>query len=157
MFGKLNDLEIEELIMQQVVGRIGCHADGITYIVPISYVYDGKYIYVHTAEGMKVDLMRKNSKVCFQIDKMDNMANWQSVVSWGDYEELTQTDERIYALQKLMQRVLPMLSSETTHLSPYWPFVPEDIGNIKGIVSRIRLTEKTGRFEKSAATPSSAF
>lgn len=157
MFGKLNDQEIEELILQQVVGRIGCHADDITYIVPISYVYDGKYIYVHTTEGMKVDLMRKNPKVCFQVDKMDNMANWQSVVSWGDYEELTETADRVQALQKLIDRVLPILSSETTHLSPYWPFMPEDISSIKGIVSRIRLTEKTGRFERNTVTPSSSF
>ena len=54
MFGRLDPEEIDELLHQQIVGRIGCHSDGVTYIVPISYAYDGKYIYAHTLEGMKI-------------------------------------------------------------------------------------------------------
>jgi nitroimidazol reductase NimA-like FMN-containing flavoprotein (pyridoxamine 5'-phosphate oxidase superfamily) len=148
MFGILTTSEIEEVIMHQTVGRLGCHADDTTYVVPISYAYDGMYIYAHTTEGMKVNIMRKNPKVCFQVDRMNNMANWQSVISWGHYQELTETVERNRALKRLMDRVLPLLSSTTTHLSPYWPFLPNDISSIKGIVFRILLTEKTGRFEK---------
>jgi hypothetical protein len=51
MFGVLNDNEIEQLIHEQFIGRIGCHADDITYVVPISYAYDGEYIYGRTYEG----------------------------------------------------------------------------------------------------------
>lgn len=151
MFGKLNPDQIEEVLNHQVIGRIGCHADDITYIVPVSYVYDGKYIYGHTFEGMKVNMMRKNPKVCFQADKIKDkdMANWQSVIAWGEFEELKQPDERRLALQKLNDRKLPLISSETMHLSTQWPFLPEDADSIKGIVYRIRLKEKTGRFEKS--------
>ena len=154
MFGKLNTNEIEEVLIQQIVGRIGCHADDTTYIVPVSYAYDGEYIYGHTFEGMKVNMMRKNPKVCFQADKMKekDMANWQSVIAWGEFEELKQPDERRLALQKLNERVLPLISSETMHLSAQWPFPPEDAGSIKGIVYRIRLKEKTGRFEKSTGS-----
>jgi hypothetical protein len=36
MFGRLNLEEIDELLHQQIIGRIGCHSDGVTYIVPIS-------------------------------------------------------------------------------------------------------------------------
>ena len=151
MFGKLNADQIEEVLKNQVIGRIGCHADDITYIVPVSYAYDGEYIYGHTFEGMKVNMMRKNPKVCFQADKMKDrdMANWQSVIAWGEFEELKQPDERRLALQKLNDRKLPLISSETMHLSTQWPFLPEDAESIKGIVYRIRLKEKTGRFEKS--------
>ncbi len=147
MFGTLSLHETEEILRQQLVGRIGCHADDITYIIPISYVYDDNNIYCHTHEGMKIDLMRKNPKVCFQVDNMQNMANWQSVIAWGEFEELTSPEPRKAALEKLVQRVLPFISSETTHLSPYWPFPPDDVSSIKGIVFRIRLDKKTGRFE----------
>ena len=58
MFGHLDKNEIERLIHQQVVGRIGCNAEGITYIVPISYAYDGEYVYARTFEGMKMEIMR---------------------------------------------------------------------------------------------------
>ncbi len=39
MFGELNPEEIEQLLSAQLVGRIGCHADGTTYVVPVSYGY----------------------------------------------------------------------------------------------------------------------
>ena len=149
MLGKLNPDDVETLVKQQLVGRIGCHAKDVTYVVPISYAYDGAYIYGHTLEGMKVDMMRKNPKVCFQVDDTTDLANWQSAVLWGEFEELAEGPERILALHKLTERRLPLISSETMHLTSQWPFRDEDVSKISGIVFRIRVTEKTGRFEKS--------
>jgi nitroimidazol reductase NimA-like FMN-containing flavoprotein (pyridoxamine 5'-phosphate oxidase superfamily) len=150
MFGNLEKKEIEELLNSQIIGRLGCHADGLTYVVPMSYAYDGEYIYGHTLEGMKVNIMRKNPQVCFEVDSMQDMANWKSVVGWGVFEELKSEQERNAALKHLVDRVLPIISSETTHLSPQWPFPAGDPKEIKGIVFRIKLVEKTGRFESNA-------
>jgi len=155
MLGKLNSVEIDEVIQHQVIGRLGCHADGITYVVPVSYAYDGEYVYVHSGEGLKMEMMRKNPKVCFQIDQFFNMANWRCVVAWGEFEELHDKKDRDFALQKLMGRILPFASSETTHLTPHWPFPTTDLESIEGIVFRIKLEKKTGRFEKSI--PASVF
>jgi len=148
MFGKMDNTQIEKVISDNFVGRLGCNADGKTYIVPISYAYDGEYIYFHTYEGMKVDMMRKNPNVCFQVDKMDNMASWESVIAWGTSEELTNPKERKVGLQNLIDRVLPKISSKTVQLTTQWPFPPDDISMINGIIFRINLHEKSGRFEK---------
>src|SRR5215204_7126447 len=117
MLGVMDIIEIEDVLQRQVVGRIGCHANDITYVVPISYAYDGTYIYGHTREGMKVDLMRINPAVCFQVDDMKDMANWKSVIAWGDFEEVRDNAGRDKALQYLTDRILPIISSVTTHLS----------------------------------------
>lgn len=151
MFGELSQKEIEGVLDQQVVGRLGCHADGKTYVVPISYAYDGEYIYGHTNEGLKITMMRKNPEVCFEVDVLQNMALWQSVIVWGEFEELTDEPERHQGLTKLYERVLPLITSDTTKLSSEWPFTPANIDDIKGIVYRVRLTKKTGRFENSTA------
>ena len=45
------------------------------------------------------------------------------------------------------------MSSETTHLGRIWPFQPEDLNSIEGIIFRVLLKDKTGRFEKSEAAP----
>jgi uncharacterized protein len=153
MFGNLNREEIEQVLHHQLVGRIGCHAEGTTYIVPISYAYDGEYIYAHTHEGMKTDIMRKDPKVCFEVENMTNMANWKTVICWGEFEEITGYEDRHNALEKLQDRILPSFPSATTKLSPEWPFRPVNTDNIQGLVFRIRLTKKTGRFENDA-TPS---
>lgn len=150
MFGKLSQEEIEQLIRRQVVGRIGCHAKGLTYVVPVSYAYDDNCIYAHSLKGLKIDLMHQNPKVCFQVDDTRDLTNWQSVVCWGEFEELTTPAQKKEALEKLNKRVLPLLSSETMHITPEWPFSGNDNDKVGGIFFRIRLTEKTGRFEKSS-------
>ena len=147
MFGELTSKQIEEVLHSQVVGRLGCHADNLVYVVPISYAYDGESIYGRTYEGMKIQMMRKNPEICFEVDTMQNMANWQSVIAWGTFEELTDTEGRRKALEQLHARILPVISSATTQLSSEWPFLPADLNSIKGVVFRIRLVKKTGRFE----------
>jgi nitroimidazol reductase NimA-like FMN-containing flavoprotein (pyridoxamine 5'-phosphate oxidase superfamily) len=153
MIGKLNTTEIDELLKKNFVGRIGCHNGEEVFIVPVSYAYDGKYIYVRSFEGKKIDMMRKNPKVCFEVDETQDMAHWQSVIAWGKYEELTDESERNKALKILIDRQLPILSSATTHLGDFWPFPPQDLNTIKGIVFRILLEEKTGRYEGSGISP----
>lgn len=153
MLGTMQENEIEELLKSQSVGRIGCSADGNTYVVPISYAYDGKYIYCHTHEGKKTDIMRKNPKVCFEVDEMKDMGNWQSVIVQGVFEELKEREERDAAMEILLSRYLPIISSITTHLGEHWPFHPDNITDIKGIVFRIEVKEKTGRFEMNEVSP----
>jgi hypothetical protein len=35
MLGKLNDKQVEELLKTNLVGRIGCHAVDLTFVVPV--------------------------------------------------------------------------------------------------------------------------
>jgi nitroimidazol reductase NimA-like FMN-containing flavoprotein (pyridoxamine 5'-phosphate oxidase superfamily) len=150
MTGKLNETQIEQILTKEIIGRIGCHADGVTYIVPISYAYDGKCVYAHSYEGFKIDLMRKNPNVCFEVDTMENMANWKSVIAWGVFKELTEASERKAGIEKLLARKISGATSKTVQLSPQWPFSStEDIDKMKGIILCISLDKKTGRFEKS--------
>lgn len=153
MLGKLQQQEIEELLHAGIVGRIGCNADGETYVVPISYAYDGVYIYCHTHEGKKSTMMRKNPNICFQVDELKDMANWKSVIVQGRFEELKSHADRNFAMQTLLNRYLPVISSVTTHLGEHWPFHPDDTTEIKGLVFRIAVLEKSGRFESNQQSP----
>jgi len=156
MIDKLSSAEIEGLLSSQCVGRIGCNDNETVYVVPISYAYDGEYIYCHTYEGKKMEIMRRNPKVCFEVDEMKDMSNWKSVITWGRFEEVTDKAERVEALKILLNRTLPIPSSITTHLGKTWPFTgggSNGLGDIPGIVFRIYLTEKTGKFENTSVTP----
>lgn len=153
MIGILNEAQIETLLATQLIGRIGCYANGSSYIVPISFAYDGESVYAHTHEGQKTAMMRTNPEVCFEVDDVRDTANWQSVIAWGRYEELSEPREREHALRVLMNRELPLSSSSTTHLGQHWPFSSGDLDKIKGVVFRIRLQTMTGRFETNAEEP----
>jgi nitroimidazol reductase NimA-like FMN-containing flavoprotein (pyridoxamine 5'-phosphate oxidase superfamily) len=143
MLGELNDEQIERVMRSEGIVRIGCHAEGITYVVPVSYAYDGESVIGHSADGMKVRLMRQNPEVCVEVEHVDDIANWQSVIAWGRYEEL-RGEEAQRALQKLVDR-FPV--AETGHAG-YG--VPQDGGRAVPtmVMFRIRLERKTGRFEK---------
>ena len=148
MFDVLNDEQKKEVIANNIMGRLGCNADGKTYVVPISYAFDGDSIYARTFEGMKLDMIRKNPNVCFQVDSFVDMNDWKSVIIWGKVEELSDAKEREKGLNILLSRILPNISSDTVKFSPEWPFPTTDLSKIEGVVIKIAIEEITGRCEK---------
>lgn len=148
MLGDLTFSQIENLLYAQRIGRLGCHSDGITYVVPITYAYDGTYIYGHTKEGMKIDMMRKNPKVCLEVDDMENMSNWRSVIAWGEFEELIKPEDREKAMNILWDRIMPFMTGETTVQHSMTDAHGKVIEAMQGVVYRVKLSKKTGRYEK---------
>lgn len=149
MLGSLSPGEVEELLSTEVVARLGCHADGRTYVVPVTYAYDGAALIVQSADGLKVRMMQKNPLVCVEVDHIDDLANWRSVVAWGRFAELSPSDAAD-ALARLRARLRRVAVSDTTPaaaaLTPGEQAVAG--GNGHAAVYRIHLFEKTGRFER---------
>jgi len=149
MLGELSNNEIEELLKQQFTGRIGCHADGVTYVVPINYVYKNGCIYGHSAAGKKIDMLRKNPEVCFQTDDIQSIVNWKSVITWGVYQEITDREEMQKAMQDIIHHIMPLISNTDEHPSHGITDDESDIGtSIDLILYKILLNKKTGRFEQ---------
>ena len=44
MFKNLSKEQIEIVISENIVGRLGCHADGKTYVIPVSYAVAKSWI-----------------------------------------------------------------------------------------------------------------
>lgn len=149
MLGKLTDAQIDQVLYTQFVGRIGCIANDRVYVVPVTYVYHEGYIYAHSKEGLKVRMMRQNPDVCFQVDTIENMTNWRSVILWGRYEELTDEREQQAGMKIMMDRLTPFVISESVRPSRGFSHPPEIVEKgVKAVVYRIKIAEKTGRFEK---------
>src|SRR4051812_33270278 len=83
---------IDELLREEIVGRIGCHAGGETYVVPVIYAYDGEAFYAYSIEGKKIRMMRENPSVGFEVDRYEGPGRWRSVIVQGKYEELDGAD-----------------------------------------------------------------
>lgn len=148
MLGNLTDKQIDYVLYSQVIGRIGCYAEGEVYVVPVTYAFDGQYIYAHSKEGRKIHMMRANDQVCFEVEAMENLANWRSVIIWGTYEELKDQDSQKKGLQILNDRLMPLMTSETAHAHRQ-TMIPQVIEKeMKPIVYRIKVGRKTGKYEK---------
>ncbi|MDO4266398.1 MAG: pyridoxamine 5'-phosphate oxidase family protein [Eubacteriales bacterium] len=109
---------IKEIILSADCCRLGFCDEGSAYIVPLNFGYEernGKHVfYFHGArEGRKIDLMRNNPKVGFEIDIghtfiTGDMAcsysmNYQSVMGTGNIAFLEDTEEKRYALSLIME------------------------------------------------------
>jgi nitroimidazol reductase NimA-like FMN-containing flavoprotein (pyridoxamine 5'-phosphate oxidase superfamily) len=150
MIGTLTESQITQVIYRQLYGRLACQADDRLYIVPVSYAFDGKNIYAHSRDGQKIQMLRKNPRLCFQIDIIDDLSNWLSIIIWGKYHELKTAKEQDLAMKLLDDRFAPLsvsqsISRPTAGINP-----PESVEKRKkAIYFRISIDEATGRFEKN--------
>jgi hypothetical protein len=144
MLGTLDESHIEDLLREATVGRLGCSDGGRTYVIPTSYAYDGESIYAHSYDGLKLRMMRNNPEVCFQVDRLEGIGNWRSVIAWGRYEELSGPDA-VRGLELIMQRFAPLMGLDPNDPPP----AHGDQSDRPSFVYRIRVGEKTGRFESS--------
>lgn len=109
--------DIKEIIQLGDVCRIAMFAEEYPYIVPLNYGYewgDQLKLFFHCAvEGRKVDLLKLNSNVGFEIDINHELVtageacNWgmkyKSVIGFGKMVELVNNDEKVHALDLLME------------------------------------------------------
>jgi len=138
MIGVMSNEEIETTLRHHRVGRIGCSANDRPYVVPITYAYDGEFVYGYSGLGRKIEVMREQPLVCFEVDEVDGDASWRSVIAEGRYEELTDADDRRSALGRLGYGT-DQVVSRTTNGAP------------RLVVFRLRLSERSGRFERRDA------
>ena len=150
MIGILSAEASKEILQSNILGRIGCYDGSRIYVVPVHYVFDGKYIIAHSVVGMKIRIMRYNPQVCFEVDQMQSMTHWKSVIVWGQYQELDNERERYAAMKLFVERTMHMKISETAippELSENRVH-PRSPGNIRPVVYRIVIEDITGRYER---------
>ena len=108
-----------EIIARCKVCRLGLSENNYPYIVPLNYGFsydDGKLtLYFHCAvEGKKIDIIRKNNNVCFEIDCDTKLIEgerpcgygyeFKSIVGFGNVIFLNSVDEKIVGLNYLMKQ-----------------------------------------------------
>jgi nitroimidazol reductase NimA-like FMN-containing flavoprotein (pyridoxamine 5'-phosphate oxidase superfamily) len=147
MIEQLSQPQIEQLLHEQVIGRVGCHALGRTYVVPVTYAYIDGDIVSHTGDGLKVRMMRTNPNVCFEVEDLRRLPRWASVIAFGRYEEL-QGREADAALDQLVARL--GVSPPAANAMPWQGagvYEPGSHAQRSDVVFRIVLDEKTGRYD----------
>lgn len=109
---------IRKILGECRVCRLGMIDNGKPYVIPMNmgYDYDGEelVLYFHCAkEGKKLDLLRENGQVAFEMDKEYALIEgdmpcqysyrYASVIGSGKAEILEDEAEKGYALAKIMK------------------------------------------------------
>jgi len=75
---------IEEIIKQSQVCRLAMVDGDTPYVIPMSFGYDGSHIYFHSAlEGRKIEVLKKNPRVCFEFDEVIKLKKNKDACEWG--------------------------------------------------------------------------
>jgi uncharacterized protein len=145
VFRDLSRSECEELLARHNVGRLA-YANGTRIdIEPIHYVFADGWIYCRTSRGTKVSVIEHHRWVAFEIDEVDGLFDWRSVVVKGaayflDSESPAVDQHSIARGVELLHALVPGTGTEKDPV----PF--------RLLVMRIHLDEVTGR--ASTATSS---
>jgi len=106
--------EIDDIIKNSDVCRIAFANNNTPYVIPVSFGYDGKSIFVHTAKtGRKIEFIEKNNLVCIEFDidvktieDKDVPCKWtsayKSAIGYGKMIELTGYEEQENAINQIM-------------------------------------------------------
>jgi nitroimidazol reductase NimA-like FMN-containing flavoprotein (pyridoxamine 5'-phosphate oxidase superfamily) len=146
---------IEEIIRGCQVCRLGLAKDNAPYIVPVSFGYDGKALYFHSARqgGKKVDYIAANRAVCFEFERGVQLipdesgpCNWtfhyQTVIGYGRVEELAGQEEKTEGLRQIVAQ----------YSDRAWEFGDEALRTVR--VWKIDIEEMTAK--QSGGKPSDA-
>jgi nitroimidazol reductase NimA-like FMN-containing flavoprotein (pyridoxamine 5'-phosphate oxidase superfamily) len=149
MRGKLNDQQIDNLLLSQSIGHLGCTNSNKPYVVPITYLFYKGYIFSQTWPGQKLTTMRNNPLVCFEVYRHTDMFNWESAVLWGQFEELSD-EEAIEARIPLFDHVFQLMTTAVVHSHEHANTATiADENRYRPIMFRIKITERTGCFRNT--------
>ncbi|HET9525212.1 MAG TPA: pyridoxamine 5'-phosphate oxidase family protein [Pyrinomonadaceae bacterium] len=109
MIKMLSDDDARRLFESARVARLGCIVDGGPYVVPINCILEGNNLYSHSLRGLKISALRENRRACVQVDDIESDIAWRSAIAFGNFEEVTNPNERADILNKLF-RVFPSLT-----------------------------------------------
>ncbi len=140
--------ELEEIIKRADVCRIALANDNMPYIVTMNYGYMNnphRTFYFHCAnEGKKIDMLRKNNHVCFEIDidheivKGKKACDWgskfTSIVGYGDIDIITEKAEKTAGFNRIM-----------CHYGGEQEYEYDENIVAQTTILRLKITEMTGK------------
>jgi uncharacterized protein len=136
---------IRAVMAEAQVCRIGLCDDGMPYVVPMNFGLGQNCLYLHCAsEGRKLDILRKNDRVCFEMDILHEVwrhalncgcsARFDSVIGFGRAIIVEDPGEKRLALNRIME-----------HYGAEGPFSYSEEFFAKTVIIRIDIESMTGK------------
>lgn len=137
---------IAAILEEARVCRIGMCDRNFPYVVPMTFVYRDNSMYLHSArEGRKIEILKRNSRVCIEVDLASEVKEgtvacdfgmyYRSVIGSGTAWFIEDADEKKAALDLLMDKY--------GGKGRVFSYAPESVGRVA--VIRIDLEELTGK------------
>lgn len=132
------------------LGRLACVRDNQPYLVPFHYAFSDNHLYSFSMQGQKIDWMRKNARVCVQVDEAGANREWRSVIVFGLFEELPETPQ----WQRDREHAWSLLQQHANWWEPasLKPSAPSTAVGSPSVFYRIKIESMTGRHAREATS-----
>lgn len=102
----MSSAEIDQFLACARVGRLGIMLGEYPYIVPVGYTYSSRKIYIHSCNlGLKMKTIRRQPKVCFEVDEtLSDASMYKSVIIFGTAKIINDPDGMIPYLQLFIDK-----------------------------------------------------
>ena len=139
--------ELESVLREATVCRMGLCDEGKPYVVPMNYGYRDGSVFLHSAaEGRKIDILRSNPSVCLEFEKDVELVpaeaacsfsmKYRSVIASGKAVFLEGTEEKSFGLNAIMLQ----------YTGREFVFPPQALEKI--VVLRVDLEECSGKHNR---------
>jgi nitroimidazol reductase NimA-like FMN-containing flavoprotein (pyridoxamine 5'-phosphate oxidase superfamily) len=143
IFRALDRAECETLLARNNVGRLAFSLHDRVDIVPLHYVHEEGWLYLRTAPGTRLELTSHRPWIAFEVDEVEGVLDWRSVVVHGTIYPLSREGpEREAAAWERAVDLLRRLIPETA--------TPADPVAFRTVVFRIHIDDMRGRAASTA-------
>ena len=150
MIKTIADKETVFILKNNYVGYLSYIQYNKPYVVPITYFYDEEqhHIICYSANGHKIDALRKNNIVSMCVTDMVSVNNWKSVLAHGTYKEHSGSDSKALLHQFSLGVKDIILKKELTDLDFISQFSSKVYNYESPIVFTIEIEYITGKKRK---------
>lgn len=107
--------DAKALLTKTPIGRLGLSLNDHPYVVPLNYVFYNEKIYFHCSrEGQKLDYLKRNNRICFEVDEYSGIrkrdkpcsygSKYRSVIVYGNAKLILETGVKMKVLKKLLEK-----------------------------------------------------
>jgi nitroimidazol reductase NimA-like FMN-containing flavoprotein (pyridoxamine 5'-phosphate oxidase superfamily) len=135
--------ECKAVLARSLVGRLACARDGQPYIVPIFLWFDDESncLYGFSTVGRKVEWMRRNPKVCVEVDEIADPLHWTTVLVTGRYDEIGDEHEA----DELRKRAQSLVEQRKSWWLPATANLSDGQERERAVLYRIHIVALSGR------------
>jgi nitroimidazol reductase NimA-like FMN-containing flavoprotein (pyridoxamine 5'-phosphate oxidase superfamily) len=109
---------IDAILDEALICHVGFALDGQPFVIPTIHARDGDVLYVHGSPGSRLlRNLKTGVDVCVTVTLLDGLVlarsvynhsmNYRSVVVLGKAREVTDRDEKLQAMERIVEHVVP--------------------------------------------------
>lgn len=150
MYTNLDEKDCFSVLQNDYLGHLSYIYQKRPFVVPITYFFDTekKVVICYSAEGHKMNAMRKNNQVALSVVDIDGLTKWKSVMIHGEFEQLSGPDAKSYLHDFSLGIKNLIVEKELKELSFISEFSSKAVNENIPMIFIIKIDEMTGKMRR---------